>query len=453
MSPARISLWRDRLARFALGASATTASAATGVLRNKWLALHLETAGLGVLAQVLATQTWLGTMAGLGLALPVARRVGGATASEDPGALRRATWTALALAAGAGLALATLGILFAASLSRAVLGSPDHAGLVRVSMLGVAGLAMSSVLQGLFAGRSDLRAPLTLSLVGGLVALATALVLVPRTGLWGGAWAAAVLFPAGIAGFALIHRRSYGGAFLPRPEPALDGSLAKELLTTGAAALALPLLDTGTLLAIRSHYLRLHGASANGLLQAALALSQQVGALFYAYLANYAFGKVSGLKDARAVQAYTRRQWTPLLLLAALFFALAMVAATPLLHILYSSRFDGARPLMAWALLGEFFRVASYACAIGAMPLGGARLWFAIGLAQPTTLALGYALLTASGAGIVSLPLAYVAAGAASLGVAAFAMARRGVTPSPGGAGIVLGSGALLALLARWVTR
>src|SRR5439155_447785 len=99
------------------------------------------------------------------------------------------------------------------------------------------------------------------------------------------------------------------------------------LLGVGAAALVLTLVDLGTMLAVRSNYLSVNGVAANGLLQAALALSQQVGTLFYAYLSNYAFGKVSGLGGAAEIRVYTRRHWRPLMLLAAPIFALAMVAS------------------------------------------------------------------------------------------------------------------------------
>ena len=75
MPPPRSSLWRDRALRFLTGAGSTIAAAVTGVIRNKWLALHLDTTGIGVLAQTASGQNWLGSLAGMGLNLPVARAV------------------------------------------------------------------------------------------------------------------------------------------------------------------------------------------------------------------------------------------------------------------------------------------------------------------------------------------------------------------------------------------
>jgi hypothetical protein len=215
--------------------------------------------------------------------------------------------------------------------------------------------------------------------------------------------------------------------------------------------LLLSLIDLGTMITVRSHYVNVHGPAANGLLQAALALSQQVGTLFYAYLSNYAFGKVSGVGGVAEVRVYTRRHWRPLILLAALLFALAMVASTPLLHLLYSSRFDPARPLMAWALWGEFCRVGMNAWAVGALPIGGARLWLPIGLAPSIGLALSYALLAHAPLGALSLPLAYAGAGLFSLCFGGIAMSRAGITLARRDVAFALVAALALAALARWV--
>jgi len=242
--------------------------------------------------------------------------------------------------------------------------------------------------------------------------------------------AISVMYPVGLVGALAIRYRAYAPAFTRPTSPPFDLGEARALLTIAGAALVLSLLDLGTLLAIRSSYLRANGVAANGLLQAALALSQQVGSVFYAYLARYAFGKVSAAAavGGEGVAAYTRRQWTPLLIVATLAIGFSMAAATPLLHLLYSSRFDPARPMMAYALFGEFCRVAVQAWALGALPLSGTGLWFTIGIAQPLSLAALYALFAARGAGEMSLAYAYASAGLVTLLVAIVGMRSRGVS-------------------------
>lgn len=459
-----VRLWIDRLLRLAASAGAPLVTGIVGVIRNKWLAMHLETSGLGILAQVTSTSTWMGTAAGLGLGLPLARAVGDAGGRGDEAAARRSLWTALSLSFAAALLLAILGLVFAPAISSAVLGSPDHAVLVRISMAGMICLALVNTLYGLFAGRSDLKGPLAFAAVGGAIAVIATLTLVPRWGLVGATIGAAIIYPAGLLGAVLIRRRDYAPLFAPPPRPIFDGREAKTLLGIAGASLFLLLSDLGVMLTLRSHYVRANGIDSNGLLQAALALSQQVGSIFYAYLSSYAFGKVTAAAAAGGVTAglsgsvgaislYTRRQWTPLLLLAVAVTAFSMIAATPLLHILYSSRFDPARSMMAYTLFGEFCRIAAQALAIGALPLGGARLPLAIGVTQPAALAAGYAFFCWRGADMLSLPYAYAAAGVVTLGAAIAWMGRAGVRLRARELGALIGGLALLGFIATWVAR
>jgi len=453
MPSPRIALWRDRSIRFSMGAAGTASSVLFGVIRNKWLATHLQASGLGILGQVNSGQAWLGSLAGMGLSLPVARVVGASSGTADEELARRTVWTSLSLVGAGALLVATAGLLFAGPISAAILGTPAHAQLVRISMLGVSGIALQSVLLGLFAGRSDLKANLTLSLSGSLAALLVTLALVPRWGLAGAVLGGSVLWPVGIAAALLLHNRSYARIFAPIPRPFFNPALARSILAVGAAALTMSLVDIGTMLSVRVHYVRVNGFEANGLLQAALALSQMVGALFSGYLSNYAFGKVSATPNAAAIRAYTQRQWAPLMMFATLVVAVVMVASGPLLHLLYSSRFDPARPLMAWMLVGEFCRIGMNAWAVGALPVGGARLWAPIGLSTATGLAISYLFLSRAGVGTLSLPLSYVGAGLFSLLFAWITMARAGVGPSWRNAALVLSAAAGLAALAWWVTR
>lgn len=452
MATTEAALWQQRFLRFALGGGAPIVGGVFSVLRNKWLAFHLEASGLGVLAQVIAGQNWLGTLTGLGAGLPVARAVGAATAAGDDAAVRRTTWTALTLVGGFALVVAAVGLWLAPGISRTLLGTAEHATLVRLSMVGVAGLAVHGVAQGLFAGRSDVRGPLTLALAGGAAALGTTLLLVPRAGLVGGQIGATVLFPAAVLGAWLVHRRGYARALVPAPRPRFDPAKARELLGVGSAALLLALVDQGTMLGLRSHYLRENGIAANGLLQSALALAQQLGGLFYAYLTGYAFGKISGAGGAAGAAEYTRRQWNPLMVLAALACAIAMALAAPLLHLFYSSRFVEARPMLAWTLLGEYARIGGQVWALGALPVGGIALWVPIGLATTLALAIAYAGFAGAGAGPLSLPLAYATGNLATLAFVAVWMGRRGVRLGPLQIAVTLVALAGLALAAARIT-
>lgn len=428
MSATRFARWKDRTLRLAHAGGASVVGALGGVIRNKWLALHLDTAGLGVLGQVFSFQTWLATATGAGLGLPVAQAVGAAIARGDTAAVRRTLSTALAVLATSALGVAVIGLALAPAISTALLGTAEHAGLVRISMIAMAGLSFQGTIQGLFAGYSDVRATFVYALLGNLAVVALVLLLVPRFGLAGAVWSMAAFWPVAILGTLALSRHTYTEAFAPAPAPRFDPAEGRSMLKVAAAALMLALLDQGTLLALRSHYVRIEGLDANGLLQSALALSQQLGAVFYGYLGGYAFGRISGAAGVDGIAAYTRRQFGPLVGIAALAFVVAAAAAGPLLHLLYSARFDAARPMVGVMMLGDFAKVALLTWALGALPLGGVRLWFPIGVSWPVGMVASYLAARAAGAHALSLPIAYGGAGLFSLTCAALMMSGRGVT-------------------------
>src|SRR5262245_38023225 len=137
MRDPRVALWRNRSGRFLMGASATLVSGLTGILRNKWFAHHLDASGIGVLAQVMASEIWLGSAAGLGLGLPVARSVGAAEATGDRAGAQKTVWAAFSLLGISASVVVILALLLADPISRALLGSPIYAPLIRISMIGV----------------------------------------------------------------------------------------------------------------------------------------------------------------------------------------------------------------------------------------------------------------------------------------------------------------------------
>lgn len=450
MLATRLAPWRGRTLRFGLGAATAAVAALVGVARNKWIALHLGAEGIGVLGQVMATQSWLGVAASLGLTVAVTRRLGTALGGGDTGAARRTVWTALTLSAIACAIAAVATLVLAPQLATVLLGDARYATLMRIIAAGVAGLAIQSVVQGIFGGRADVRAAFTLGLGGGIAVVAATLLLVPRWDVAGAAAAVVLMFPIGIAVALLVHRRDYAPLLGKPPRPLVDRDIARGLLGIGSAALTLAVVDQGTLLLARAHYLREHGIAANGLLQAAIAISQQVAAPFYIYFATYAIGRASAAADVWAIESYTRKLWTPVLLLAALACAAAMVASGPLLALLYADTFTAARPLMAWSLAGEFVRIAAQTWIIGALPLAGARRWLVIGLITDATLATAYVVLDRAGAGMLSLPFAYGASGVATLAAGMAFMARTGVRPRARDVALVTaGIVALVALAGR----
>ena len=211
---------------------------------------------------------------------------------------------------------------------------------------------------------------------------------------------------------------------------------------------ALAVIDQGMALVVRGRYLRVEGVAANGFVQAALALSQQIGAVLYFYLSSYAFGVVSAQPDLAARRDYTRRQWIPFVSLAALACIAGSVLAPWLIALLYAPSFAPALPMLRWMLVGELARIASQAWALAALPSGGVRLWLPLMLAFPLTFGAAFAVLERIDVGLASVSIAYALAGVVSLVATAAVMSRHGVTLAPRHVALLIAALAAVAVLA-----
>ena len=114
-------LWLDRLNRLFLSAGTPILSGLASVIRNKWLAVHLDVGGIGVLAQVVSGFTWLGLLSGLGMALPLSRSVAESSSRGDDVATRRSVWTALSMVAIVAFGAIVVCVLTAEAVSHALL--------------------------------------------------------------------------------------------------------------------------------------------------------------------------------------------------------------------------------------------------------------------------------------------------------------------------------------------
>src|SRR6185295_6419795 len=102
-----------------------------------------------------------------------------ALGANDQDRVRRIAWTALQAGALGVAVVAVAGFLLAPAIAEQALADRALAPLVQISMLGVAGYAAHAILSGLFAGHTDVRAPLTLSIGSALAGVALTLALVP----------------------------------------------------------------------------------------------------------------------------------------------------------------------------------------------------------------------------------------------------------------------------------
>jgi len=154
-----------------------------------------------------------------------------------------------------------------------------------------------------------------------------------------------LLFPLGCLGAILLRRRS-----TPALDPATGEGADRGMPRSSDGrelGLVAALVKQAFFLTIRSHYVRTFGIEATASCSR-LAISQQVGSLFYAY--SRATRSEDQRLVARRARATTHATLERIMLLAAAALLVTSLGASPLLRLLYSHRFDPRQPLIAWRL-------------------------------------------------------------------------------------------------------
>lgn len=345
-----------------------------GLVRLKALALLLGPSGVGLFGYLQAASGMLGTLTNLGVASSGVRDVAEAQATADSArmsrtvsVLRRVCW----VTGTAGLLAA---VLVAWPLSMWSFGEPRQAGAI--ALLGFS-LLFAAISAGQTAYLQGLRR------IGDLACINIAGI------AFGTAASVACYFFLGASGIALGLVLSAAVTLLcswwfarrvPVPRVRLawreTWTHARPLIKLGLAFAWSGLLVAGVGLLTRSLIVRDLGIEANGLYQAAWAISGlfagfilgAMGADFYPRLTAIA-------RDHEAVNRLVNEQTEIGLLLALPGLVGTLAFGSEVLRILYSAQFLPAAELLPWFVLGVLGRVISWPVSYLLLAKGAAR-WF-----------------------------------------------------------------------------
>jgi O-antigen/teichoic acid export membrane protein len=358
----------------------------TSIARSKVTALVLGPVGMGQTSEL--NQTLALVFVPMGLIGGVALVRGIAHAAGDPSAQQRLYDGFATLLALAGLVLVPIAVLSVWLVFR---GRPPEG----AAWLGLMG-AMTGVLGGLLAlpsqwmmatGRSR-----EYALISSVMAIGGAAFGMAGTWLWGipGQFASALVgtVVVGLASWPFFTRRLPGLRLLPRPM--LDMALVREVLLLGSTSVVAGLAMQGALSVIRWSLHAHGGDAANGQFQAAWAVASTyfgmgLAGLGTVYFPRYglARGPAELAVEIHSATAMVLRQAPPLILLA-------MAVRVPLIHALYSDRFNLAAEMVGFQMAGDLCKGISWAQAGPLLYRGKVRAFLlsealgAVALALPT---------------------------------------------------------------------
>jgi len=327
-----------------------------GIVRTKVLAVLLGTAGVGLVGMFQSIIDLMRSVTSLGLGVSSVREIAEADKTQDRKkmaesmtVLRRWIWWTSIL----GMLLT---IAFSAPLSNYVFG--DKSKIWPICLLsfcvltGTISSGQVAILQGLRQIRKMAKATFYGALAGSLVAVALysllgingvvpAMIAISLIGMFLSAWYA--------------HGLKVEKATMTAWEIFQKGG---NMVKLGVYTVLAGLLSTLTLFLLKSFILKTGDVETVGLLQSVWSITNMyVGAILTSMAADF-FPRLCGMNDQpEDMVRFTNEQTHFVLLVSAPMMVGMLLIASPVLSILYSSKFLMAAGLLRWQIMGAFLKV------------------------------------------------------------------------------------------------
>ena len=345
-----------------------------GMIRAKFAAVLIGTAGLGLIANFTAIQGLIGTLAGLGLHSSAVREIAVAVGRGDEQAVGRAVLVLRRLCWLTGLFGMVVMILFAPLLSQMTFGHRDYtldiAALGVIILFGNLAGSYLALIQGMRRIGDIARANIYGNVVGTVLAIGFYVTL----GLRG-------IIPALITVSAIqLSFYFYFARQVAVPPVSLPWwktlSEASGMIRLGVVFMWNGLMGAAVAYLIVSLITQREGIHAVGLYSAAFALSgMSINFMLGAMGTDY-YPRLTGEAHDKHAMVRTVNVQTEIGMLLALPGLLATISLAPwILQIFYSGEFLGAVGMLHWFVLGCLGRVISFPLAYVMLALGKGR-WF-----------------------------------------------------------------------------
>jgi antigen flippase len=345
------------------------------LVRNKFVAVFLGPAGVGLMSLFSAMTSVVGSLAGMGISTSGVREIAEAVGSDDRIGLARSVTVVRRIVVRLGLLGAALLAAFCVPISRLTFGSADHA---RDILMLSAVVLMTAVAEGQSARLQGFRRMGDLARVAVLGTVLTLTLTLPIVYFWRQNAVVALLLAASAASMVSswwfarkIQISPIGMAWRETLHA------ARPLLQLGLASMSSALMVAAVAYVVRVVIARSLGVDAAGVFQSATALSGVYCGFILSAMGADFLPRVSAVAEDDAACNRLVNEQAEVGMLLAFPGICATVAFSPLIvSFLYSSQFGLATDVLRWQVLGVFLRVASWPMGYLLIAKGKAQLYF-----------------------------------------------------------------------------
>jgi len=345
------------------------------LVRNKFVAVFLGPAGVGLMSLFGAMTGVVGSFAGLGISTSGVREISEAAGAGDRIRLARSVTVVRRVVARLGLLGAALLAAFCRPISRLTFGSADHA---RDVLLLSAVVLASAIADGQVTRLQGFRRMGDLARAAVLGTILTLALTLPIVYFWRQDAVVALLLVA--SGATLVSSWWFARKIpIPPIEMTWRETLhaARPLLHLGLASMSSALMVAAIAYVVRVVIARAQGVDAAGIFQSATALSGVYCGFILSAMGADFLPRVSAVAEDDVTCNRLVNEQAEVGLLLAFPGICATLAFSPLIvSFLYSPQFGLATDVLRWQVLGVFLRVASWPMGYLLIAKGKAQLYF-----------------------------------------------------------------------------
>lgn len=354
---------------------------AFGLMRNKYMALTLGPAGLGILGQLNLYQGTLVSLVGLGLPAACSREIARSRGSSAYQSEESVIATGLLFSFLLGLAAALFTYLGSSFLGDFTMpGVKGSAVLFRVSSSAIVFLVVNALIIGLLQGYRSARQVALVQISTSALGL---LVTIPFVWAWG-LQGAALQQPLAAAGVSVVSivlltqlLRAHGIRFIPWH---FSPQLVNILFAVGIAGSIAYVGDTATQLVTRSWLVQWWGSQENGYASVAWALSSFYLAVILGVISSHSFPRINETKEPGEMSKIVNESLHFNLALLAPIVIITAGAGSFLIQILYTSQFTDAAQVVALKAIGDIFYITKWCVGLPLIARGRLKAYVILNL-------------------------------------------------------------------------
>lgn len=351
--------------------------AATGLIRNKVIALRLGPSAFGELAQLGAVVGAITAVTTFGMQVSLSRNAARATTfAERQAFLASANGLVLTLSF---LAMSATFVLLLAGDLLTLVGlpvTPDVVVAAALSLAAIPLLGLQTNFLALLQGVLDVKGLAAQRSIAVLVATALCIPLVWFFGLVGAA-ANFLILNALLTLLLGLRCRSLGYRWLA---VRLDREVIGVLLAFGIASMVAGFAQAFTDAAIRASLLKQVGADANGLLQAPLVLAATLQGIVLGSIGTMSLATLSHASNNEDTRRTIGRLLNVALPLSTVALGLLGLLGVPAMIVLYSGQFVGGASLLPWILCSGLVQVVVWVVGAPLLASGDRAIWVTLEL-------------------------------------------------------------------------